>query len=399
MTGADGHGDRHDRPGRHGGRRSRRRPTRRRRPAPSTVDARTRPARSRSRAVATSFGTTVITVAATHRAAPPATRSATVDRRFVTGHHGARRHRPGRRRQRAGHVRVPDVRQLQAGGVRPAAVPGHRGRRQTSTCGPGARPHADVRQRPRRAAARRLRAQPGAAPPRPPRRSPAQLHDRRRLGLEPADRGAGLRRPACSWTPAGRPLGTVQVAGQPGVPASSRSSCRRRRWGRRQRAGSSRSCCTARTGSPPTRPAASRRPRRTSSSACARRAGRSPICAVDPGTVPKAMDVLTPAGVSPGRRARPDRAPGRDHRGAGALVPDQDAEAHLVGGAVAPDHVARRHARAGRCGRRLASWVQVTRSTSPGLTATGCGQRHAALVVEVERRSRPAASARAGGPG
>ena len=37
--------------------------------------------------------------------------------------------------------------------------------------------------------------------------------------------------------------------------------------------------------------------------------GTSPICAVDPGTVPKAMDVLTPAGVSQAEELDPTAPP------------------------------------------------------------------------------------------
>jgi glucoamylase len=46
--------------------------------------------------------------------------------------------------------------------------------------------------------------------------------------------------------------------------------------------------------------------------------GTSPICAVDPGTVPKAMDVLTPAGVSPATELDPTAGPGTI---AGVTVP------------------------------------------------------------------------------
>ena len=37
--------------------------------------------------------------------------------------------------------------------------------------------------------------------------------------------------------------------------------------------------------------------------------GTSPICAVDPGSVPKAMDVLTPAGVSQAAELDPTAPP------------------------------------------------------------------------------------------
>ena len=64
-----------------------------------------------------------------------------------------------------------------------------------------------------------------------------------------------------------------------------------------------------RTASAPTRPAGSSRPRRTTSSASAAPGGTSPICSVNPGTVPKAVDVLTPAGVSQADELDPTKPP------------------------------------------------------------------------------------------
>ncbi len=108
-----------------------------------------------------------------------------------------------------------------------------------------------------------------------------QLLPGRRLGLEPAAGGAGLRRTGLEgrrrWH-RGHPHSGGRVPGDPDDhdrPAGRRSSARP------APAGPSRSPCTVRTGSPPTRPAASSRRRRTSSSACAppvgrRRSARSP---------------------------------------------------------------------------------------------------------------------------
>ena len=47
--------------------------------------------------------------------------------------------------------------------------------------------------------------------------------------------------------------------------------------------------------------------------------GTSPICAANPATVPKAVDVITPVGRRPDRRAGPDAATGADPGRAGAL--------------------------------------------------------------------------------
>ena len=48
--------------------------------------------------------------------------------------------------------------------------------------------------------------------------------------------------------------------------------------------------------------------------------GTAPVCAADPGTVPKAVDVITPAGCHPGHRARPHPRPRGHPAGAGALA-------------------------------------------------------------------------------
>ena len=150
------------------------------------------------------FGTSVVTVAATTRGGATGYARRTVIGEFITGHHRARRDRPGRRRQRPGHVRVPDVGQLPARRVRPAAVPGDRGRRQRPAAGRGPRPVADLRLAARRAAARRLRARPGLRRrPRPRRRSRAAT-----TRSPPTRPGAGGSRcraspTRCSSTPPG----------------------------------------------------------------------------------------------------------------------------------------------------------------------------------------------------
>ena len=111
-------------------------------------------------------------------------------------HTGARRHRPVGDDNGPGTYAYPTVRQLQAGRVRPAAVPGLRLRRQRRAAAADPGPDADLRLAPGRAAGRRLRARPRRRHDvdRAAVREP-QLHDRRRLGVEPPDRGAGLRQP------------------------------------------------------------------------------------------------------------------------------------------------------------------------------------------------------------
>ena len=143
----------------------------------------------------------------------------------------------------------------------------------------------------------------------------AELHHRRGLGVEPADRGAGLR-PALHRRQRRDPR-YRQHPGQPGVALHhlQRPEGQPRPAG--QRLGRSRWCSRARTASAPTRPEASSRPRRTSSSASAPRRAATRTAPFDPGSVPKAVDVITPSGVVAVDRARLHARPGghqrRDH--------------------------------------------------------------------------------------
>ena len=135
-----------------------------------------------------------------------------------------------------------------------------------------------------------------------------QLHDRAGVRVEPAVAGAGLRPalPGRERRNVGhdqhlreRDLALHHVQGLEGVA--------RRDAG--EPAGRSRSCSPARTASRTTRRAASSRRRRTSSSASARRAASAPICSFNPGLVPKAVDVLTPPGVSQATELDPTLGP------------------------------------------------------------------------------------------
>ena len=125
-----------------------------------------------------------------------------------------------------------------------------------------------------------------------------QLHDRRRVRVEPADRGPGLRaavrrRRRRHARHGGDPRHaatryitfTVPKAALGGTPGAG---------------GRFAVVLPGRTGSAPTTPAGSSRHRRTSSSASARRPRRrrQPDLRRRPGDRPQGVDVLTPAGVS-----------------------------------------------------------------------------------------------------
>ena len=309
--------DRHDRAGRDGGHPVDRRPTPAARPRVTTVRASASGAFSAT--VPAPFGTSVITIAATKGNATGYARR-TVISEFVTGTTVLDVTDPDGDDNGPGTYAYPTSRQLQAGRVRPAAVPGDRGRRQRPAAGQGAGPVADVRLG---------RSAPSCSTCTCTRRAGAdldrrgvpdpQLHDRGGLGLVPADRGAGLRRPGVRRR-AGTSLGTVSVQASqasgfitvivplaalgtpgPGLEVHGRAA----RPGR----------VLARPGPrlPPT-------PQDFQFGVCAV-GGTSPICAVDPNTVPKAMDVLTPAGVSQADELDPTHAAGGDRRSAGPLSP------------------------------------------------------------------------------
>ena len=208
--------------------------------------------------------------------------------------------RPERRRQRPGQLRLPDVGQLPRRRLRHPALPGLRRRHERHLPGADARPDADVRQPARRAARRRVRPRPGARrststaasfPQRNYQIAPA-------FGLEPADRGAGLR-PALHRRGRQRRSGTVTDHARTQISRFITFSVPKATLGHaRRRAGGSPSCSPARTASAPTRRAASPpTPQDFQFGVCAA-ASADPHCTVDPGTVPKAMDVLTPAGVA-----------------------------------------------------------------------------------------------------
>ena len=322
------------------------------------------------------------------------------DRRVHHRDHGARRDRPGRGRQRAGHVRLPDRRTTSSRARSTCSGSRYRRRRPTCCCGPRcATCHRRSARRSARSCSTSTCTHRTPRRPRPRRRSPSRNYSIaadsawcRRIevqgfadpvfvdaagavaghGVVQASQASGFITivvPTAALGTPGRGLGVHGRAARPGRVLLGP--------GPRLRA----------------------RPRRTSCSGSARRARRSPICAVDPGTRAEGDGRADAGRRVPGRRARPDRAAGRDRRGAGALVPDHDAEAHLVGGAVAPDHVARRHPAAARAGRRLASWVQVTRSTSPASTGDRLGQRPRCAGRGSCTGSRRAACGRPAGPG
>ena len=141
--------------------------------------------------------------------------------------------------------------------------------------------------------------------PRSATTSTAPPFPQRNYTIAPATPGASASRRRAS------PAGVGQCRGRPrsGPPSSwstspatqRRSSCRARRSARSAPAGCSRSRSPARTGSAPIRRARSPPRRGRSISASARSGGGSPICAVDPNTVPKVMDTIPPPGVDQAR--------------------------------------------------------------------------------------------------
>ena len=221
--------------------------------------------------------------------------------------------RPGRRRQRARHLRLPDVRQLQARRLRPRAVPGDRRRRQTPCFRLQTRDLTPTFGSP-------LGAQlvdvyvhdPGAATTSTAAsvREP-QLRDRRRLAWSRLIEVQGFASRLRRRRRARRSARCRSAASQ-----ASRYitfACRTPRSAHPARGGGSPSC--SRAGRLQPRPG----PRVPADAAglpvrrlCAAPSVVSPICTVDPGTVPKAIDVITPAGRRPVRRARPHAGAGPD---------------------------------------------------------------------------------------
>ncbi len=218
-------------------------------------------------------------------------------------------HRPDRRRRRAGHLRLPDGVGVPPGRVRPHRVAGRRQRRHRRPADDAGRPHADLRVR--------IGAQlldvyvhtPTVAPT-----STSAAFPSRNYSIAPADAWSqrievqGFAPPV--WvdaTGASKGNATV-VASQParddhhqpaqGLPRrDARTGLVVR--GRPRRPG--RVLLGPGTGLHDT-------PGDYSFGVC-QPGGTSPICALDPNTVPKAMDVLDPAGST--RRASSTRPPRR----------------------------------------------------------------------------------------
>ena len=276
------------------------------RPATTVVTATASATGDFSVAVPTPFGTSVITVAATTAVGATGYARRTVVSEFITGTTVLDVADPDGD-DNGPHVRLPDVGQLQAGCVRPAALPGDRGRRERAAPGPGPRPVADIRLADRSAACWTSTCRPPAGHRHRPRRVPdPELHDRRR----PRRGAAGsrwkasptrLRRRArrVAWPDLGQAsqasrfitlIVPVAALGTPGPG-----------W-------TFTVVLHGQDGSPRTGRAASSRHRRSFSSACARRAGPA-RSAQWTRTVPKAMDVLTPAGVDQAAELDPTAPP------------------------------------------------------------------------------------------
>ena len=217
--------------------------------------------------------------------------------RLRAGHAAARRGRPGRRRQRPGQLRLPDRRATSSRARSTSSASRSSTPAPTSSSGVQTRDLTPTFGSP-------LGAQlvdvyvhvPGAATTSTAAaNAAAQLHDRARVRVEPADPGAGLRpalrrrdgRDARHGHDHGeRDLALHHVQRPEGVARRSPA-----------RAGASPSCSPARTASARTRRAASSRRRRTFQFGVCATASADPHCTFDPGTVPKAIDVITPAGV------------------------------------------------------------------------------------------------------
>ena len=103
---------------------------------------------------------------------------------------------------------------------------------------------------------------------------------------------------------------SVRLCSSPTTAAAlRRSSCRSRSSGRSAQGGHSRSRSRVRTASAPTRHVRSRpRPQDFAFGVC-KPGGTSPICSVDPGTVPKVMDTFTPVPGDQATELDPTRGP------------------------------------------------------------------------------------------
>ena len=242
------HRDRHG----HAGCDRRRQPGRQRHPR---LRPRHRPRRrGRHRGPPTStalFGSDAITAAATTAVRSDGRRPRRRGRRPGRRYDDPRRHRPGRRRQRAGHLPVPDLRRLQAGLLRHHPLPGAPAGRHRLPAHHPAEPRRHLRQPRRRPAARRLRPPAGRDTHQHRRgvREPQLLH---RAGgrLEPAARGAGLRRPGLAGRERRPGRHRHRRRRLTGRQDDHDRPARRRSSARRPPAGRSTSCSPARTASP-----------------------------------------------------------------------------------------------------------------------------------------------------
>ena len=186
-----------------GGRRRHRRPTSPP-PPPGSPPRRTAPAAFRA-TVAVGFLTNVLTVTAA-RGDDTGYARTTVVSEALPGPAAAGRDRPGRRRQRPRHVRLPDRGRLPRRRVRHRTVPGHRRRRHRlparPSCATSPRPSArrwarscsmsTSGTRPRRRSPPRRRSRAGTSASPPTRRGrPASRYRASRAGL----RRPGRRRP------------------------------------------------------------------------------------------------------------------------------------------------------------------------------------------------------------
>ena len=230
---------------------------------------------------------------------------------------------PTRRRQRPGHLPVPDRADFQPGAFDLTRHAGQPDRRPTSTSRSRSATWRRRSARVRRAAARRLRPRSRGdqhldrsrvsrrATTRSPRPTRGASGSRRR----DSRRRSGSIRPAdvARCGPADRsinPRGTATLI----VPAVARSA-------RSAPAGCSRSRSPARTASAPTRRATSRQPAGDVHVRRLRRRGdTSPICSVEPRQRPEVMDTITPTDVSQDTELDPTLGPG-GASGRGPVVP------------------------------------------------------------------------------